>query len=498
MKYNFYYDETEHSRKIGFDTITASNFYDNFITSIVGWSEGKQKEIEDKYISFEEKYGYRKSNGELKSTTINNKHLEYGFASCNQECANFLLDFFALFSEDILLYFSSTSKIEYLINQIFSEYHNSFLVDIDSFKYSIIKALVVNKPIEVEKAIYSDPESFIFEIESFLERKIEIDKQNVQLKAREIEAFSQALLILDDVNPPKCFSWDYRPSFIGFKKYIDENSISDYTLTTDCEGDEQKTLHAALNSGLTNVSEISSSDSVGVRMADMLAGLIAKMMKALCKSLHPDNSDSVSKTLLSQKWFIINDKQLALYKRFYHIICELNNSWYKSFCGIYSDDVISLVALLSFMNHFSSVDEIKNDIDLQSEYFNSYTCQSLEDYYSRIQNKLPIDPVTRDNIKDDYFYNQRGAKCYIDSRRQPILPICDGENMYYVLSVGFDKQITPLITIEKDNIPLCYRIPVEYREWVTTCVALANSGEILFPSNVIFTKKNENYYVDIL
>ncbi|MFA5561362.1 MAG: hypothetical protein WDA00_01805 [Eubacteriales bacterium] len=44
MKYNFYYDETEHSREIGFDTITASNFYDNYVTSIVGWEEEKQME----------------------------------------------------------------------------------------------------------------------------------------------------------------------------------------------------------------------------------------------------------------------------------------------------------------------------------------------------------------------------------------------------------------------------------------------------------------------
>ena len=29
-KYNFYYDESEHSRKINYTTISASNYYDNF------------------------------------------------------------------------------------------------------------------------------------------------------------------------------------------------------------------------------------------------------------------------------------------------------------------------------------------------------------------------------------------------------------------------------------------------------------------------------------
>ena len=40
-KYNFYYDESEHSRRISYDTVSASNYYDNFVTMIVGWSAEK-------------------------------------------------------------------------------------------------------------------------------------------------------------------------------------------------------------------------------------------------------------------------------------------------------------------------------------------------------------------------------------------------------------------------------------------------------------------------
>ncbi len=35
-KYNFYYDESEHSRKINYQTVSASNYYDNFVTMVVG------------------------------------------------------------------------------------------------------------------------------------------------------------------------------------------------------------------------------------------------------------------------------------------------------------------------------------------------------------------------------------------------------------------------------------------------------------------------------
>lgn len=41
FKYTFYYDESEHSRKISYKTVMAPNYYDNFVTMIVGWSDEK-------------------------------------------------------------------------------------------------------------------------------------------------------------------------------------------------------------------------------------------------------------------------------------------------------------------------------------------------------------------------------------------------------------------------------------------------------------------------
>ena len=76
--YKFYYDESEHSRKINYNTVTAPNYYDNFVTVIVGWSKEKEKEVFKKYEDFENKYADRKDrNGELKSTTLKQKKLEW-------------------------------------------------------------------------------------------------------------------------------------------------------------------------------------------------------------------------------------------------------------------------------------------------------------------------------------------------------------------------------------------------------------------------------------
>ena len=41
--HRFYYDESEHSRKINDKTIKSDNYYDNFVSVIVGWPKEKNR-----------------------------------------------------------------------------------------------------------------------------------------------------------------------------------------------------------------------------------------------------------------------------------------------------------------------------------------------------------------------------------------------------------------------------------------------------------------------
>ena len=159
--YKFYYDESEHSRKINYNTVTAPNYYDNFIAVVVGWSKEKEKEVFRKYKNFENRYADRKDrNGELKSTTLKQKQFEFGFASLNKTNTQFVMDFLSIFDGNTKLYFSVASKIEYLVLQLFIGYQNNFIIDADAVKYSIIKALVTYRPQNVIKSIYDNPEKF--------------------------------------------------------------------------------------------------------------------------------------------------------------------------------------------------------------------------------------------------------------------------------------------------------------------------------------------------
>lgn len=396
-KYNFYYDESEHSRKINYKTVSASNYYDNFVTMIVGWSAEKD-DVLQQHAAFETKYAGRKDrNGEIKSTMFQQKQFKHGFASLNKQNAQFVNDFLSLFDKDIHIYFSVSSKIEYLVLQVFQGYRNSFLVNADLMKYSITKALVMYRPQEVIKCLYEDPEDFLAQLKKFFRERIECNKSNPKLKQTETNAFQEILIVLDDISGSPELDWDYHMSFDGFKKYLGEKDIQNYSLIIDKEGEseeESKTLKSAREIGLDNLSEADSTEHPGLRMADMMAGIIAKLLKGLCDSLRYQSLDEgTNKKILDIGWFCLNEVQLELYKKLYRLICEWQPAWYKSYSGIYSDDLVVFNALLNFMNHFESTEQIRADIDMQGEYFNAFACEQLARYFNQRKYKLPIDPV---------------------------------------------------------------------------------------------------------
>lgn len=389
MHYNFFYDETEHSRKINYQTVTASNYYDNFISTIVGWISAEESDIVERYLAFETKYDYRKKNGELKSQTMRTKDLKLGFASLNKNTIGFYEDFISLIDERIVIYFSVFSKIEYVINQLFVNYHSSLLVDADYMKYSIIKAINVYRPQRLIEAIYKDSRTFVKELRIFLVERISMNRANTQLKERENSAFEQILILLDDVELPETLDWTYFALFDGFKKLLTEMGVNEYRLLIDREGKASHTLNSAKIVGLHNTTEEDSKDYAGIRMADMLGGLISRLMQSLRLSLSGDyKGERFEKVLLDSGWFALNQRQLDLYKKLYRVICVDNNYWYKTYAGIYSDDLVVFVALLQYMNHFESAEQIRNEkLEMQPEYFNTFACESMLERYKVMGNK---------------------------------------------------------------------------------------------------------------
>lgn len=501
-KYKFYYDESEHSRKINYTTVTASNYYDNFIAVVIGWQEKREKHIFEKYEEFENKYSYRKDkNGELKSNTLKQKKLKFGFASLDEDNAQFVMDFLSIFDENTKLYFSVTSKIEYLVLQIFKNYNNNLFRESKAFMYSITKTIINYRPENVIKCIYENSNDLVKELKKFFRERIEFNRLNMDLKEQENKTFEKMLRILNNVSPILELQWNYCIPFFGFSKYLQEQNINNYVLIIDKEGEQDQpsnTMQAACQIGLKNVTEKNSQVNSGLRIADMMAGIISKLLKALHNQFcYYSFTEKPEKKLLDTKWFSLKDYQFNLYKKLYKIIYEWNNIWYKSYYGIYSDDLISFLSLLLYMNNFENAKQIiDEELEKQNEYFNRYVCNFLTNYFNHWQNKLPIDFVCKSNKK--YFLNRRGAKVYYDITKQPVLQIKEGSKTETVLSIGIHKSGIPLITIFNKNNPVCYQLPNELNDWAYRVIEIANMRENLFPKQVIFTKNENKYFVYIL
>lgn len=391
MKFNFYYDESEHNRVINLSTITGKTYYDNFLATIVGWNADTEKEIERKYGLFEKKYSYRKKDGELKSSTFKAKQFEFGFASLNKDNIEMMNDFFSIFDGKFYIYLSVVSKIEFVLLQLFRYYHTNLNVNIEAIKYSIIKIILVYRPENVINNIYTTPKAFVNSLIDFLKKRLEINKKNLSLKKKENETIEIILLILDDIKPSISIKWNYHLAFEGFNGFLKSEAIDDYILILDKEGKEgeySKTFVAAKSIGLKNCTELDSKDCFGIRIADMLVGIIGKLMKSISHALHKkENQTNVTKNLLRKEWFSLNENQLQLYKKLYHIMLEINNNFYKIYTGKYSDDLVCLLGLLEYINKFKTAEEIKEDFEMHPEYCNSCMCSRLQDRFDRVYNK---------------------------------------------------------------------------------------------------------------
>ena len=313
-------------------------------------------------------------------------------------------------------------------------------------------------------------------------------------------AFQEILLVLNEISETPELDWDYHMPFIGFCKYLKEKGIKNYSLLLDKEGEiekESKTLRAARDIGLNHSNEADSTEYPGLRIADMIAGIISKLLKGLCDALHYQSLDEgTSKKILNSVWFNLNKNQLELYKQLYRLIYEWQPAWYKSYSGIYSDDLVVFNAFLNYMNHFESVEQIHSDIDMQGEYFNAFACKQLQSYFEIRKCKIPIEPVTL--FDEESFFSKRNEKIYVDAKKQPLLPLPEGSHTFDVLSVGIDTKFTPTIVIYKHGGSECFRLPYELSGWACTVVGIAATGTNLFPAKVTISNNNGRYFADIL
>ena len=277
--YYFFYDETNHSRKLTSNTINDENFRIDFISVIVGVSKNDLFSFETDYKNFESKWKKYYGCEELKSTVIKFGKYKDGLASFKHKDIELYVDLFDLIiKHNLYLHFGVFNKIEYLINQMLIQSDLLPYINFRGMSYSMTKAICVYKPHSVMDSIANNIEDFLPRYRAFLEKRI---KLNTRINGQsEDNAFIQHLEILDSINKDISLDWDYVFSFDGFNKYLEEFKLKSECLLIDREG-IGKTIDAAKRIGINRVEEIDSKDSPGVRCADMLAGFIGNITNSI-------------------------------------------------------------------------------------------------------------------------------------------------------------------------------------------------------------------------
>lgn len=379
--YHFYYDESEHSRTLSQNTITADGFYDGFVIAIVGWKERREPVIKERYLNYEKEF-LSPNATELKSTSIKPSQLQFGFSSLNKRNLALIESLLDILDEQTLLYYSFTSKAEYLVRQLFANPQNFQFLDSESAIYSITKSLVKYRPDSVLKSLYKHPENCLDAIRSFLIERIEIDRHNKELKSSEIESLSLILNTMKTIDPPQKTKWDYTMPLEGFSAYLKERSIDSYILTID---QEELTANTAIAMGFHSVREEDSKHCFGIRIADMISGIICKLMKAISNNLkYTDKKSTIEKRLLDERWFIIDERKLALYKSLHRVLKENDRSWFKAYAGSHSDDLVLLISLLDYFNEYESAKDLSKHQGKHGDLFNALACQELCEHFDRM------------------------------------------------------------------------------------------------------------------
>lgn len=478
--YNFYYDESQHSRLLNLETIKADEFYDGFVVAIIGWDSQRESDLAAQYCEFEKKY-LSPNAKELKSTCLKRSQFKYGFKSLSQHNARLISDYLDLFDEEMYVYCSFSSKVELLVDRLFSQYQNQPCFNADLMKYSLAKLLVQYRPNEVVESIYKSPDDLLDALRDFLLNRIEDDKANPELKWTEMDQFRSILEVMDHVMPLDDYQWEYYSPLAGFGLYLSEhNEIDNCTLIID---QEENTRAAAERLGFDGVREADSSECFGVRMADMLAGIVAKLMKAIRDELtYQSREDEIKKNLFDVEWFNLNDERLELYKKLCRVLIQYDKCWYKVYGSGFSDDLVVLIALLKYFNSFDSADQLRELSANNAERFNTFCCQSLSEHFQ----VLSDDPLYTGDLSDPKILFR------------PRLRITDQPRTYKVMDVKFGEDGAPVALISENGRENAYVLPADLSGWVSMVLSNVDFKVILFPGKVRFQYFEGRFRADFL
>lgn len=414
--YNFYFDESAHSRAITYKDGKGPNIYiqdkdkqnDLFVGCFIGVDVNKDFEIEQRFLMAER---YIKSllgldDKEFKGETIKTNKFKNGFNSIGKNNLKIYQTVFKLLDDnDLIFHIHLLSKTEYLVREFFKrvrfppEEVTGFVVDKKALMYTLIKFIFNYRKQDLLKKMFKKDQSisnlFLKELIEELTRIVESARDINRMKY-EVRAFEQLLFCFSiaeiTLSPKEKYEWDYEPLFLGFSNLLNELNITtkNIKLRIDPEG-TNAIFHAANNQDFSFVhNDLNSTNSPMIRLADILSNLFYKISYNLYDSLkeqeYKDASsrDFVTKRLIEERWFDIKQKEVyLLYVQADKVFKDRGDIYWTTFSGLYIDFALLTFSLLRYIGGFyDSFDEYKTiSPKMHAEYFNVYVTSRLKEYF---------------------------------------------------------------------------------------------------------------------
>lgn len=356
MKYNFYFDESFHDRRISRGSLQSNDYFNSYISVGIGIKTYMIDKVSRKYDLFEGKFEEKFTVKELKSLIVSEKHYKYGISTFNDLEVGLYSEFFDfLLNNRILYYIYICDKFEYLLRQC--ELKGSPDLNIQAVIYSITKVINVYRPEKVILDVLNNDANFLKDLKFFCINQIKFNG-DIELKKLENDVLSNVIKYIDIFKPSKIiFDFDYRATFFGLKLFQKETTISKINVFLDKEG-TGKICECAKNVGYTDAIEVDSKESYGARISDMISGFISRMMRALYDDTKNDPSVPYNKKhYLNEKWFIIKEKQFNLYKIIAKYINMEEDIFYATFISIYFDLFVEFIGLIKYFDQYTTYEE---------------------------------------------------------------------------------------------------------------------------------------------
>ena len=371
--YYFFQDESFHDLKItekggelNFDHLDASPY---FVNVFLGFSSEIYNDIKESYQQWEndnKRFLGIKSEDEFKGISIKAKNFNFGLASMNLKYLNFYSYLFDLLNQyDIILQFSTTNKLELLINNVFNEYfaeiRNKFSqYELSLLNYSLIKLIDRHRTSRLIELLFDtnvDSKLVLSEIDSILDRIIteEVHFPHLSRELATAKFFKELLNKFSfTMSTLDSYDWDYYWSFTGLINLLSELCISneDVLLILDGKGSKTDGMYniAKKSFSFSEILREESKNHIGIRIADFLSNFIGRIIRNLDLDIRTANISNL--TYVDEEWFNVRKEGFECYKLLGTVLRKHQYKYWTTQVGIYFDTAILFYKFIDYFCDF--------------------------------------------------------------------------------------------------------------------------------------------------